>query len=356
MKTFKITLLAALISSPLAAETFDETWEAGIFVDYIKTSTNKENLLEWENIDAGKGYGLDLHKIINEKWNVRFELATTYYDIPQAHDIDFGTRFGIDAVYKVEDSGLYLFTGVKRFDNAQDYNAVNVGAGYNYQINDRYTVYSEAAVYRDINNGFTDQGIKIGLKYAFGDVKKSTTAKKAAKQEMKSEPALKSALLAAGNIDSDNDGVIDSNDRCANTPANIKVDSEGCAVYSEKQVAVNLNILFENNSAQVKPTLVNDIQRLADFMNDYQNTKVAIEGHSSSVGSEKYNLNLSQKRADAVKNILVDQFTVDASRLSTIGYGESRLISKGNTPADHEINRRVVAKIETTVKAAVNKD
>jgi len=356
MKTFKITLLAALISSPLAAETFDETWDVGVFVDYIKSSSNKDGLNEWQNIENGKGYGLDLQKIINEQWNVRFELATTYYDIPHAHDIDFGTRFGIDAVYKVEDTGLYLFTGVKRFDNAQDYNAVNVGAGYNFEINDRYSVYSEAAIYRDINNGLTDQGIKIGLKYAFGDVKKSSTAKKAAKQEMRSEPALKSALLAGGNMDSDNDGVIDSNDRCANTPANIKVDSEGCTVYSEKQVAVNLNILFENNSAQVKPTLVNDIKRLADFMNDYQNTKVAIEGHTSSVGSEKYNLNLSQKRADAVKNILVEKFTVDAGRLSTIGYGETRLISQGNTPADHEINRRVVAKIEATVKAVVNKD
>ncbi|GAA6172378.1 hypothetical protein NBRC116592_20480 [Colwellia sp. KU-HH00111] len=353
MNTFKITLLAALISSPLAAETFDETWEAGIFVDYIKTSTNKEGLSEWENIDAGKGYGLDLHKIINEKWNVRFELATTYYDIPRAHDIDFGTRFGLDAVYKLEDSNFYVFTGVKRFDNAQDYNALNVGAGYNYQINDRYTVYSEAAVYRDINNGFTDQGIKLGVKYAFGDVKK-TSAKKRAKQPVSTGPALQTAMLANG--DMDNDGVLDTQDNCNNTPANIKVDAQGCTLYTEKQISVNLNVLFDNDSSNVTNALVNDVARLADFMNEYKSINVVIEGHSSSVGSEQYNLSLSQKRADAVKTILVKQFNVEPSRLTTIGFGESRLLTTGTTAADHKLNRRVVATIETTVKAVVSKD
>ncbi|MDX2369127.1 MAG: outer membrane beta-barrel protein, partial [Colwellia sp.] len=164
MKTFKITLLAALISSPLAAETIDKTWQVGVFGDYIKSSTNKESQAEWQKIEAGKGIGIDLEKIIDEEWNARFELAKTRYDVQNGNDKDYGTRFGLDAIYKVEDSGLYLFAGVKRFNNVKSYNAVNVGAGYNYQINERFSFYSEAVVYRDVDYGYTDQGIKFGLK------------------------------------------------------------------------------------------------------------------------------------------------------------------------------------------------
>ena len=366
MKTFKITLLAALISAPLAAENINKTWEAGVFGDYIKSSTGKDSQNEWQQIEAGKGIGIDLQKIINEQWNARIELAKTRYDINNGNDTDYGTRYGLDAIYKVEDSGLYFFTGVKRFNNAQSYNAVNVGAGYNVQINDRFSFYSEAVVYRDVNNGYTDQGIKAGLKYAFGEMKKSPVASKVVKQKVLPEPAEKEAIkqevISAPLVkkvmsdDTDNDGVNNTNDRCPDTPANIKVDSKGCALYSEKAVAINLNIAFENNSSQFKPALVNDIQRLADFMKEYKDTSVVIEGHSSAVGSAKYNLILSQKRADAVKNVLINQFNIDASRLSAIGFGETQLLSKGNTRVDHNLNRRVVAKIETIVKNVITKD
>jgi hypothetical protein len=64
MKIFNMTLLAALISSPLAAETIDKTWELGVFGDYVKSSTSKENNIDWQQIEAGKGLGIDLQKII----------------------------------------------------------------------------------------------------------------------------------------------------------------------------------------------------------------------------------------------------------------------------------------------------
>lgn len=350
MKTFKITLLAALISSPLAAETIDKTWQFGVFGDYIKSSTNKENQTDWQKIEAGKGIGIDLEKIIDEQWNARFELAKTRYDVQNGTDKDYGTRFGLDVIYKVEDSGLYLFAGVKRFNNVKSYNAVNVGAGYSYQLSDRFSLYSEAVVYRDVDYGYTDQGFKFGLKYAFGDVKQSTVMPKPVKM------SASAVAPAVAFIDSDNDGISDKNDHCNNTPLNVAVDSKGCMLYSEKTVEINLNVAFENNSAQLKTTAMNDIQRLADFMKEYKNTSVVIEGHSSAVGSEKYNLTISQKRADAVKSVLINKFTIDSSRLSAKGFGETQLMSKGNTKADHELNRRVVAKIATTVKKVIKKD
>ncbi|HBY88384.1 MAG TPA: flagellar motor protein MotB, partial [Colwellia sp.] len=137
---------------------------------------------------------------------------------------------------------------------------------------------------------------------------------------------------------------------CKNTPANVKVDSSGCPLFLDTAVDVDLNVAFENNSSQIKAETMNDIQRLADFMKEYKNTSVVIEGHSSAAGSAKYNLALSQKRADAVKSLLINKFDIEESRLSAKGFGETQLISKGNTAADHELNRRVMAKIEATVK------
>lgn len=343
MKTFKITLLAALISAPLAAETIDKTWEVGVFGDYIKSSTYKENQAVWQQIEAGRGLGFDIEKVINERWNARFEFAQTRYDIQNGNETDYGTRFGLDAIYKVEDSNWYLFTGVKHFENEEVYNAVNVGAGYSYQMNDRFSLYSEAVIYRDLVNGYTDQGFKFGLKYAFGDVKKSATSSKPVEQKV---------MI----IDTDRDGINDNEDNCKNTPENVQVDSQGCALYSDKAVAVNLNVPFENNSAQLKAAAMDDIQRLANFMQLYKNTSAVIEGHSSAVGSEKYNLVLSQERADAIKKVLVNKYNIDTNRLTAKGFGEAQLISSGNTKADHEANRRVVAKIETTVKKVITKD
>ncbi|PKG86214.1 hypothetical protein CXF85_00405 [Colwellia sp. 75C3] len=346
MKTFNITLLAALISSPLAAEGIDKTWELGVFGEYIKSATAKEDMIDWQQIEAGRGLGIDLQKIINEQWNARIELAKTRYDINNGNDTDYGTRFGLDAIYKIEDTGIYAFAGVKRFNNAQSYNAVNIGAGYNYDLNERISLYSEAVIYRDVDNGYTDQGFKIGLKYAFGDVKKSPVVKQAVYQEVTAIPVVAKVII----VDTDNDGISDKQDNCKNTPANVKVDSTGCPLFLEKAVDINLNVAFETNSAQIKTEKMNDIQRLADFMKQYSNTSVVIEGHSSAVGSAKYNLILSQKRADAVKSLLINKFNIESNRLSAKGFGETQLISQGNTPADHDANRRVLAKIEATVK------
>ncbi len=344
MKTFKITLLAALISSPLAAETIDKTLELGVFGDYIKSSTNKDDQTDWQRIEAGKSIGIDLQKIIDEEWNIRFELAKTRYDTQNGNDKDYGTRFGLDAIYKLEDSDAYLFAGVKHFNNVKSYNAVNVGAGYSHQVSERFSLYGEAAIYRDVDYGYTDQGIKLGLKYAFGDVKKSAVYNK---------PAV--APVAVAEKDSDNDGVVDSKDICKSTLANVKVDAKGCAIVAEKTVEIDLNVSFENNSSELKSTAMNEIKELADFMNEHKGTSAAIEGHSSIVGNAKYNLTLSQKRADAVRNILINKYNVEANRLSAKGFGETQLISEGTTKADHNLNRRVVAKVKTTVKYTVQK-
>lgn len=349
MKLFKMTLLASMISTPtLADETIDKTWEIGVFGDYIKSSTHKETDLQWQQMEAGKSLGIDLQKEINEYWSMRLELARTRYDINDGTDKKYGDRYGIDALYHLDDSDFYLFTGVKRFHNAESYNAVNIGTGYNYQLTERATLYSEAVVYRDVDYGYTDQGFKLGFKYAFGEVKKTPTVTREVTPVIEPTP-----VQTQVNNDTDNDGVINKYDRCTNTPADVKVDSRGCTLFSEETVSIKLNVNFATNSDALDPTEMVDIQRLADFMKEYEDTNVMIEGHSSATGSADYNLALSQKRADAVKSALINEFSIDERRLSTKGFGEEQLLAKGNTPEDHLMNRRVIAKIEKTIEKAV---
>jgi len=349
MKAFKISLLAALISSPLAAQTLDESWEIGVFGDYIKSSTHKDHNFDWQQLEAGKSIGVDLHKIINDVWNVRVELARTRFDTLNGHDKEYGSRYGVDAIYKFEDSNAYLFTGAKRFNTIKSYNALDVGAGYNYQINDQLSLYGEAAIYKDVNYGYVDQGLKLGIKYTFGDAKKAPAVTPAAA----TEPAKK--VTQPVFVDSDKDGVSDDNDRCQNTPANYKVDATGCEIYAVHNDEINLAVNFAHNSANVDSDKLGDIQRLANFMKKYPTTSVEIEGHTSALGSNEYNKLLSAKRAEAVKTVLVEQFDIEAARITANGYGKSRLLSQENTRSAHEMNRRVVAKVTASTKKAVSK-
>ena len=68
-----------------------------------------------------------------------------------------------------------------------------------------------------------------------------------------------------------------------------------------------------------------------------------IEGHTDSNASDQYNLALSQRRVDAIKKILINNYGVPAARLKSIGYGESRPIATNATAEGRQQNRRVVA-------------
>ncbi|MFO7748534.1 MAG: OmpA family protein [Desulfobacteraceae bacterium] len=94
-------------------------------------------------------------------------------------------------------------------------------------------------------------------------------------------------------------------------------------------------MLFDINSAVLKPGAYSEIGRVSRVLNDYPGTRITVEGHTDASGSEQYNLELSQKRAGAVKNALV-QRGVDPVRIQTMGFGESQPISSNAAE-----NRRV---------------
>ncbi|CDZ94205.1 outer membrane protein [Pseudomonas saudiphocaensis] len=111
-------------------------------------------------------------------------------------------------------------------------------------------------------------------------------------------------------------------------------------------VRVELDVKFDFDRAVVKQDSMADIQNLADFMKQYGQTSTVVEGHTDSVGTDAYNQRLSERRANAVRDVLVNQHGLDASRVDAVGYGESRPVADNSTEEGRAINRRVEAEVE----------
>jgi len=95
------------------------------------------------------------------------------------------------------------------------------------------------------------------------------------------------------------------------------------------------DVFFDVNSATLKPGGYAELDRVANVLNQYPQTMVRVEGHTDQTGSEQYNLQLSERRANAVKNALV-QKGIDPARISAVGMGECCPVS-----SDNAANRRV---------------
>jgi len=127
-------------------------------------------------------------------------------------------------------------------------------------------------------------------------------------------------------------------------------DSEAAAIRREGNLlAISLrgDVTFDIDSAIVRPGLYSEIDRIADILIKYPMTVIQVEGHTDSTGSESYNMDLSARRAEAVKNLLV-QRGVDPSRILTMAFGESKPIASNETDYGRAQNRRVEIKVAPT--------
>ncbi|MCK5915821.1 MAG: OmpA family protein, partial [Deltaproteobacteria bacterium] len=153
------------------------------------------------------------------------------------------------------------------------------------------------------------------------------------------------------NDDSDADGVADDVDLCPHTPMGFEVDRYGCA----SRVKLSINFLpfsatLDDNSNRV-------IERLAKSLKDNPNYNAIITGHTDNVGTLDENLQLSQLRADAVKQKLIS-YGVAEVRLHAVGKGENQPLTDNATEAGRKANRRIVIELnpikESTTKDAAN--
>ncbi len=100
----------------------------------------------------------------------------------------------------------------------------------------------------------------------------------------------------------------------------------------KKGLATTNLINFDKNSAKLRPTAKPILNQIAQYLKENQTVKLELQGHTCTIGPYKYNMDLSRKRAQAVKNYLVSQH-IDPARLSVVGFGYNRPIASNNTAA-----------------------
>ncbi|MEZ4524399.1 MAG: OmpA family protein [Desulfobacterales bacterium] len=225
----------------------------------------------------------------------------------------------------------------------------NAGLGAKFFLTDNIGLRADARYYYGFEDSSSEYALTAGLVFQMGGARKAE------------EPC----------ADTDNDGVCDDVDRCPDTPAGAEVDSAGCTkaepyVKMEKtegtgQVMeksdepapapvpapapemMSVTVWFDFDRTIIKSEYRARLEEFAAFMQQYPDTRAVIEGHTDSVGSERYNLRLSEKRAQSVKRYLTEHFGIDPARISIQGFGESRPEATNKTAAGRAQNRRAIS-------------
>lgn len=110
---------------------------------------------------------------------------------------------------------------------------------------------------------------------------------------------------------------------------------------TERGVVVTVgDVLFEVNKADLKAGAIRNLDTLVEFLQGYPDRKIRVEGHTDSTGAADYNLGLSQRRAESVRDLLLDR-GIGPSRITTEGLGEEYPVASNNSGAGRQQNRRV---------------
>ena len=149
-------------------------------------------------------------------------------------------------------------------------------------------------------------------------------------------------------LDSDGDGVPDYLDECPDTEPGAKVDAKGCYIELEEEVTIDMNIEFGTDKAEIRDDHVAELNRAVNFLRQYPTTNAVIEGHTDTDGAAAYNQGLSERRAKAVYDYLINEAGIDAERLSWTGFGETQPIADNSTSEGKQRNRRVSAVVAGT--------
>jgi len=303
--------------------------------------------LQWLDFDADRmldnetgftlGLGYDFTNRLSGEINVfDMELDGTGPD----EDL-FQYRF--DLLYSFERQ-LGTFTpfivgGAGHNDFSQNEETVwDAGVGVKYQINENLALRTAFRKFWGMDEHMHDYGVDMALVYSFGG---STAAP--------ARPAAPvAAAPAAAPADADRDGVLDGSDACPDTPSTHRVDSRGCSIPVQEVARITLNVQFDFDQSVVKAEYSDEIQEVADFLREHPDTVAALEGHTDSMGTDEYNQSLSQRRVDAVRQALIDQFGIAANRVRAQGFGEARPVASNDTADGRAQNRRVESVITTT--------
>ena len=246
----------------------------------------------------------------------------------EGSDVDQGDinvyNYHLDALYHFMPSGPvvpYLAAGYggqtreAHFEEVT-YGVFNYGGGVKYFLTDGLALRGDlrGLVMKHDDHTYHDVEYTVGVDFLFGGVKPMAAA---AAREPEAAPEAPLEPIPAQEP----------------TPGHFKY-------------CITLHGEFDIDRALIRPEYRPEIERVAEFMKKYPTTTAVIEGHTDNVGTAEYNLDLSQRRADAVMNYLVENLGIERSRLSAKGYGLSRPIADNSTDEGRQKNRRIEAIID----------
>lgn len=348
----KILLSTALCASMMFAANSEYKYEITPLIGGTYTEGNLNLDRNYANGGLSIGFNLDDSMFDQVELGLLRSIGDVGYDDGRDTGI---TRVFTNLIkeYSINDAlsfyGL-VGAGIEHFDEEalgnEDGLFANYGLGIKYKISEAMSLKADVRHLVEFDDSDNNLLYTVGLAIPFG----------------------KKAAPAPAPKDSDNDGVIDSKDQCPTTPAGAAVDANGCEfdtdmdgvvnrldqcpatpkgdIVDEKgcSLKVNLNINFETDSAVINNSYSSKIKKFADFMKAFPSVKGKIEAHTDSVGSEAYNQKLSERRAASTVKAL-EAYGVDASRLSSEGFGESKPKATNATKEGRAENRRVEGSI-----------
>lgn len=262
-------------------------------------------------------------------------------------------RISLDGIYYFSNAGAkvvpYAKLGVghnhydyKTSDSDDQGTDIDLGAGLRFNLTDNLSLRTELKALHELDDSQNHALVSLGVGYAFGGASKPAPAPAPAPAPV--------AKAAPAPVDSDGDGVTDDKDKCPNTPRGLEVDANGCEYHLTKTEEISIDIKFATDKADITEQYAGEVERVAKFLKKYASVNAEIAGHTDATASHAHNAKLSQRRADAVKAMLVSRYGIDASRITAVGYAETKPIASNKTPEGRAQNRRVVAvmKAETT--------
>ena len=163
-----------------------------------------------------------------------------------------------------------------------------------------------------------------------------------------------SALLARDQATQKTESANAARDQATQQAAALQIEIDALkAKPTDRGLVLTLgDVLFDTGKADLNPGASRNLDQLVQFLTDHPERRVEIDGYTDSVGTDSFNLDLSQRRADTVKSVLVHR-GIDSARIVSRGYGKEFGVASNADSGGRQLNRRVEIVIGGTDGAAV---
>ncbi|PLX86843.1 MAG: hypothetical protein C0614_03445 [Desulfuromonas sp.] len=327
-----------------------------------------------QNTEDDLSFGLAVGYNVTERWGVEFDARHTATEVDLAAIDNSSLKIwtmSLNALYHFNPEGRftpYLLGGFggMMFDS-EDFDAdgdfmLNWGVGAKYFLGKSFALRLDVRHILDLHSDRVfDQGSQsdtdhnliasAGLCWQFSDALPALEpldrdGKSIIDQNRQSSPSSVSSPVAVATPAApavadraDEGGGEGAHVRCAKCP---ETAPQITADQKDSVVKFNLHIEFDFDKADIRPEYAGKLRDLASFIAAYPDAMFILSGHTDSIGTEHYNMGLSLRRAQAVRDYLVDTFKADPAILKLKGYGETAPVADNATKEGRQRNRRVV--------------